>query len=102
MKKKIKVPLYVVLGTLSLIAGIVFSWYMRDGIAGIPGAKNLLSQSVPEEPKNTVSSEVEPVDTDKITNRIKQLEAEIVQETNDPERDFRLRSELQSLRDQLK
>lgn len=45
---------------------------------------------------------MEPVDTDKITNRIKQLEAEIVQETNDPERDFRLRSELQSLRDQLK
>lgn len=43
-----------------------------------------------------------PIDVEKINARITQLEAEIVKETNDPERDFRLRSELQSLRDQLK
>lgn len=37
-----------------------------------------------------------------MTARIKQLENDILKETNDPERDLRLRSELQSLRDQLK
>ncbi len=102
MKKKFQIPLYAVLGILSLVGGMVFSWYNRDGIEWIPGARNLLSQSIPEEPKNIISNEVAPIDVEKINARITQLEAEIVKETNDPERDFRLRSELQSLRDQLK
>jgi hypothetical protein len=38
---------------------------------------------------------------DKIKARIDQLEAEIVQETNDPERALALRREVQNLRNQL-
>lgn len=46
-------------------------------------------------PKTTLSRE-------KILARIAQLEAEIVQETNDPDRAMELRIELQNMREELK
>ena len=39
---------------------------------------------------------------EEIQGKIKALEAEIVGETNDPDHDLALRTELQSLRDHLK
>lgn len=95
MKKKIEIPLYIVLGVLSLVGGMVFSGFSRDGVAGIPGAKNLLSQSVPQNGTDTVSSETTLMPEEKIQARIKQLEAEIVAETHDPDRNIELRTELQ-------
>ena len=102
MKKKFEIPLYIVLGVLSLVGGMAFSGFSRDGVEWIPWAKNLLSQSVPEDEKNIASNEVAPMPEEKIAARIKQLEAEIVAETNDPDRTIALRTELQWLRDQLR
>ncbi len=59
----------------------------------------LRSQVIEENPTITPKASLS---RDKILARIAQLEAEIVQETNDPDRAMELRVELQNMREELK
>lgn len=69
---------------------------------GIWNIRELLSQSVDLESKD--AAPVSPTVTlskEQITTRIEQLEKEILQETNNPDRDIELRRELYTLKQQL-
>lgn len=100
VKKKdiLRGVIYGILGLGSIIGGIMYARIERDGLTGaIPG--NIRSQVInetetPEPEKPTLSRE-------KILTRISQLEQEILQTTNDPDRAIELRLELQNMRAQL-
>jgi hypothetical protein len=93
-KRKLHITKYILfwlLGWAFLWAGMLYTRFEKWGIsATIPTM--LRSQAVSSE--NTLPPE-------KIKARITQLEEEILQETNDPERALELRRQVQKLRELL-
>lgn len=94
----LRISLYGILGLAFLAGGILYARFEKRWIAGaLPN--NIGSQFI----NNFVNQtpETPTMSPDKIRARIDQLEAEIVQETNDPDRALALRREVQKLRAEL-
>lgn len=79
----------------------MYSRYQREGMAGVWNLTHLLSQSVPEPTDDSAKPEKPKMTREQITKRMSELESEILQETNDPDRDLKLRTELFSIKTQL-
>ena len=80
----------------------MYSRYERDGLDGIKNLSHLLSQSIPQNtPPEATPTKESTMTKEQITTRIAQLEKEIREETNDPERDIQLRTELFLMKTQL-
>lgn len=77
---------------------MIYSGYTRNGIDGIRAiTTNLLSQSVEE--TLVTDTEVAPtMTTEQVTDRIRRIEIEILEETHDPDRIMELRRELYKLK----
>jgi hypothetical protein len=96
-KKIIRLFIYGLLGVWFLGAGVLYAKFEKWGLqATIPGP--LRSQIIWENPASDTPKIT--LSADKIATRIVQLEKEILQETNDPERALKLRRELQGLKEQ--
>ncbi len=91
MKKATPYIITGVLCVLLLVAGMMYTRY------------NLKNASPSSDLKSTfiASGEASNVSKEKIEIRMSQIEQEIIQATNDPERALELRRELLKLKDQL-
>jgi len=93
----LKYSLYSVIGILCLAGGILYARVQKQWVKSI----------IPTELRSQVINQITnrdngPLSPEKITERIAQLQIEIVEETNDPDRALKLRREVQSLKNQLK
>lgn len=94
MKKSTFYLLTVLVWILLVLAGMMYTQYNQ---------KKSSWPTTELQSKFLASWEVtSAVSREKIQTRISQIELEIIQATNDPERAIELRRELQKLRDQLK
>jgi len=94
----LKITLYVLLGVCCLWAGILYSRFERGWFGAITGL--LRSQILGNSAEKNAPVPV-TLSPEKISLRITQLEKEILEETNDPERALELRRELQKMREEL-
>jgi hypothetical protein len=105
MKKNVKTilrySLYAFIGIVCLLGGIVYSRFSRDGMPGIFSIWNLLSQTVNEKKPPVEVPKIPSMTVEQINARIDMLQKEIVEETNDPDRNMELRRELYKLKQQL-
>jgi len=95
-----RMALYGTLGLLCLVGGILYAKFEKGGIAAtIPGPlrSQVIKETAPVVPERTKVT----LPPEKIQPRIEQLEKEIREATNDPDRALELRRELQDLKDQL-
>ena len=92
-----KIAGIVTLGIIAIAGGMYFSFWNHDSRTTTTDT-TLLSQSVTN---NTMSPEP-TMSKEKITQRIGQIQSEILKVTNDPDRDLELRGELYTLQQELK
>ena len=82
------------------MGGILYAKFEKGGLAAtIPGP--IRSQVITENTQPETEKPKITLTPEKIKARMKTLEGEIVQETNDPERALELRRQLQELKEQL-
>ncbi|MBP6921590.1 hypothetical protein KBB89_03545 [Candidatus Gracilibacteria bacterium] len=89
--------LYGIIALLCLTGGILYSRIQKKGVAGVVNSE-LGSQVI----NQITNRETQAMSPEKIQKRIDQLEGEILEATNDPDRALQLRREVQNLRNQLK
>jgi hypothetical protein len=98
-KKKwhiLRYSVYGIIALLCLTGGLLYARLEKKWVAGVVPTE-LGSQVI-----NQITNRELALTPEKIQARIKQLEVEILEETNDPERALQLRREVQNLRNQLK
>jgi hypothetical protein len=98
-KKKwhiLRYSVYGIIALLCLTGGLLYSRFEKKGVAGVIPTE-LGSQVI-----NQITNRESSLTPEKILARIEQLEIEILEETNDPDRALQLRREVQNLRNQLK
>lgn len=88
---------YALIGILCLGGGVLYARFQKEWTKGVL-PNQLWSQIINGITNSNTPPSMSP---EKIQARIDQLELEIVEETNDPDRALQLRREVQNLRTQL-
>jgi hypothetical protein len=92
----LRYSVYGIIALLCLTGGLLYSRFEKRWAAGVIPTE-LGSQVI-----NQITNREPSLSPEKIQARIEQLELEIIEETNDPNRALELRREVQNLRNQLK
>jgi len=92
----LRYSVYGIIALLCLTGGLLYARLQKQWVAGVIPTE-LGSQVI-----NQITNREPSMTPEKIQARIEQLELEIIEETNDPERALQLRREVQDLRNQLK
>lgn len=92
----LRYSIYGIVALLCLTGGLLYSRFQKQWAAGVIPTE-LGSQVI-----NQITNREPTLTPEKIQARIEQLELEIIEETNDPDRALQLRREVQNLRNQLK
>ncbi len=98
-KKKwhiLRYSVYGIIALLCLTGGLLYARLEKKWVAGVIPTE-LGSQVI-----NQITNREPTLTPEKIQARIEQLELEILEATNDPDRALQLRREVQNLRNQLK
>lgn len=91
----LRYSVYGIIALLCLTGGLLYARLQKQWVAGVIPSE-LWSQVI-----NQITNREPTLTPEKIQARIEQLELEILEETNDPDRALQLRREVQNLRNQL-